>query len=90
MMRDIEVTKTRNGWVIEWTGYSPGYEACVQGAISGRRCLYKRSTLARLGIGYEADPYASAGCDDPWVTNVELLAHQAEPDRVLSKGHYIA
>lgn len=77
----METTKTERGWVIEITNEVDGM--LEHGGVCGKRVLYSMETLAKLGIGYDANP------DDDWndfVTIEEYLAREVAPDRVLKKG----
>lgn len=82
----MDVRKTKAGWVIEVTHMRDG---CLeQGGICGREELYKRATLAKGGIDYDADPQAIQDGYD--ATPEQRLRHSAQPDRVLKAGEVIA
>lgn len=81
------VRKTRNGWVVEITNSIN--DMLEQGGICGGEVLFYRRTLKALGIDYNADPEACAGCVDPSVTHLDYLLHCVDPDRVLKAGHII-
>lgn len=84
----ITCKRTRRGWLLERSAYSPGYRANVQGAVDGYRAHYSAATLARVGIALDADPDASHDCNDPSITHAQYLAECVGPDRVLARGSY--
>ena len=79
------VRKTKAGWVHEITNTVHGM--LEQGGVSGREELYKRETLTKHGIDYDADPDGYDVCEH--VTNIEWLDHSVGCDRVLKAGHII-
>ena len=72
----LGIKKTKTGWIWETTN----------GGRCNRRALYKRSTLTRLGIDYNADPYAVMAGND--IGPVDFLS-ATEPDQILSIGTVI-
>jgi len=80
----IKVRKTRAGWVVEITNEIDGF--LEAGGMVGREVLYKRATLAELGIDYDADP--NVWLPHFHVTPLDFL-FRADPDRVLKAGSRI-
>jgi hypothetical protein len=80
----MEVRKTKSGSVISIT--HSVYGMLESGGIADREVLYKRATLTRVGIDYNADPQSYYNdCS----TNLAVLLNTAVPDRVLKKGRTI-
>jgi len=79
------VRKTKSGWVHEIT--TRKYGMLMQGGITGREELYKRETLAKHGIPFDADPDAFDIC--PVATTIEWLSETVGCDKVLKSGHRI-
>ena len=81
----MHVRKTKSGWVVEI--HSAAYGMAEIDGVTGREELYKRATLASVGIGYDDDP---AGMYNEFVTNLEALRYWAAPDRLLKRGWMVA
>lgn len=80
----MNVRQTKSGWVVEVINRVNGM--LEQGGVVGREELYKRETLAKVGIDYNDDP---RGMYNDLATNLEALLHNERPDRVLKKGAVI-
>ena len=81
-MESLTVRKTRAGWNVEYTARKGEY--CLEvGGICGRVVLYKKATLERIGLNYDADPLGhSLGAH---VSDIFVLGAET-PDRVLKAG----
>jgi hypothetical protein len=83
----MTTTKTKAGWMVEITNMRGG---CLEvGGVCAKHVLYKRATLAALGIGYNSDPDAYERGTDNCSTNVAALVALAAPDQIIRAGQRI-
>lgn len=78
----LKTKKTQSGWAIT---FDP--KERWQGATVEQKHLYKRDTLAKLGIDYSEDPDAAA--NEYGTSNAMIVWERAVPDKILRKGHVV-